>query len=65
MSKLTNCQIRAQIERLEAGIAHAIRRGRGGVWRRKRRLEAYRAELAEREAQDAREYPSISRPERP
>lgn len=51
MSKLSNCQIEAQIQGLRAGIALASARGdRAGIRRRQRRLDAYLEELAERRA---------------
>ncbi|MCL5743768.1 MAG: hypothetical protein M1541_07550 [Acidobacteria bacterium] len=51
MSKLTNCQIKAQIQGLEASIAGAVQRGdAAGARRREKKLAGYRAEVAEREA---------------
>lgn len=48
MSKLTNMQIRSQIRNLEATLA---RGDASGVKLRQKKLAAYKAELAEREAQ--------------
>jgi hypothetical protein len=52
LSKLTNMQIRSQIRNLEAALCYVAARGdASGVRRRQKKLAAYKAELAEREAQ--------------
>lgn len=55
MSKLTTHQIRALVEGMETAAARDNRRGRKGaaVRRRLARIDAYRAELAQREAAGA------------
>ena len=56
MSKLTNMQIRATIERLEAGIRQGeadARASSSAMRQRRRKLADYQAELARREAAGA------------